>query len=308
VEPVTEPMNEVEVEPVEGTIDEVVGTTNSSDVAELVDEEEEDVPKEVTPDIDTGPVEVDTTELHDEEVLIEVADVATTEQADVAKEHEIQTTELESMVETSSEEIEKEQSVTQEEAPAVTTQAEKIELPPGQRWAVSASHVDLSGKWKIIITDDFKNEYDGYLKNLGQPSLVRSVAVSIVEMTVEEVIQSEEGRALRIKGKNLRGVWDRTLIASGSDLELEHTEGDTHMLVPLVTADKEQVEAESWWEEDGRVHVSWLRGVKKYGGGDFESRRFLEDEGKKLVCESYFHPKNGRDAAVAIRWVFEKVG
>ena len=177
--------------------------------------------------------------------------------------------------------------------------------PKGSRWAVSAPDTDLSGNWKILVTDDFKEKYDQYLKRLGQPSLVRSVAVSIVEMTTEEVIQTDEGRSLCIKGKNLRGIWDRTLIASGSDfdgkVEQEHTR------VPLVTADKEKVEAESWWEDNGTVHRSWLRGGKKYGGGDFESKRYLIDD-DKLVCESQFHPQGGDKEKAVIQWIFERVG
>jgi len=182
-----------------------------------------------------------------------------------------------------------------------------ISLPKGEKWAVSSPDVDLSGKWKIIVSDEFKKDYDLYLTNLGQPSLVRSIAVSIVDMTTEEVIQSDNGRALSIKGKNLRGVWDRTLLASGSDLDVEHRENDVHMKIPLVTADKENVEAEAWWENNGTVHRSWLRGIKKYGGGDFESRRYLIDGGKKLVCESEFHPQARDKENAVITWIFERI-
>eukprot|EP00957_Ditylum_brightwellii_P203891 15336685-Ditylum_brightwellii.AAC.1 len=54
-----------------------------------------------------------------------------------------------------------------------------------------------------------------------------------------------------------------------------------------------KVEAEAWWESqwgyNGNVHISWLRGGKKYGVEDFESRRYLKNDGKILVCESKFH-------------------
>lgn len=179
-------------------------------------------------------------------------------------------------------------------------------LPRGERWAVAAPGTDLTGKWKIVVTDDFKKEYDQYLKNLGQPSLVRSVAVSIVEMTSEEVIQSDNGRSLCIKGRNLRGVWDRTLLSSGSDFDFEHKDDHEHIRVSLVTADKENVEAESWWEKNGTLHRSWLRGVKKYGGGDFESRRYLSDKGDTLICESIFHPHGREKDKAAITWTFKK--
>lgn len=193
-------------------------------------------------------------------------------------------------------------------AEEVEVEVEVVTLPKGEKWAVAAPNVDLTGKWKIIVSDEFKSEYDGYLKNLGQPSLVRSVAVSIVEMTTEEVIQSDDGRALCIKGKNLRGIWERTLIASGSDVDTHHDEDIEHTQVPLVTADKENVVAESWWEKNGTVHRSWLRGVRKYGGGDFESRRFLTGDGNRLVCESEFHPQGGEKDKAVITWTFERIG
>lgn len=182
-----------------------------------------------------------------------------------------------------------------------------LPLPKGDRWAVAAPGIDLTGKWKIVASDAFKSEYDAYLRNLGQPSLVRSVAVSIVEMTTEEVIQSDDGRELCIKGKNLRGIWERTLIASGSDFGTSHGDDIEHTQVPLVTADKENVVAETWWEKNGTVNRSWLRGVKKYGGGDFESRRFLTDDGNRLVCESEFHPQGREKDKAVITWTFERV-
>lgn len=67
----------------------------------------------------------------------------------------------------------------------------------GDRWAVSS--VDISGEWDIIATEEFKEEYDKYLTLLGQSMLVRSVAVSIVTLTTEETVQSEEGRKLLVR-------------------------------------------------------------------------------------------------------------
>ena len=177
--------------------------------------------------------------------------------------------------------------------------------PTGDRWAIADPSVDLTGRWKILVNENFKKEYDAYLKKLGQPSLVRSIAVSIVDMTTEEVIQSNDGRSLCIKGKNLRGIWDRTLLASGSDFDVDHTDFEEHTKVALVTADNEKVEAESWWENEGSVHSSWLRGVKKYGGGDFESQRYLD--GDLLICDSKFHPRGSDKDKAIIRWTFERV-
>ena len=52
---------------------------------------------------------------------------------------------------------------------------------------------------------------------MGQPALVRSVAVNIVDFTAEDVVH--DGLELTIRGKNLRGSWDRTLITSGYNTE-----------------------------------------------------------------------------------------
>ena len=178
-------------------------------------------------------------------------------------------------------------------------------FPEGERWAIAAPGVDLTAIWKIIVDNDFKESYDKYLKGLGQPSLVRSVAVSIVEMTTEEIIQEKEGRELCIKGKNLRGLWERTLVASGSDHE-KHHDGTAHLQVPIVTADKEKVVAEAWWENDGKTHFSILKGVKKYGGGDFQSKRYLESDGNVLVCESMFIPNGSGKEIPSITWKFKR--
>jgi hypothetical protein len=157
----------------------------------------------------------------------------------------------------------------------------------------TASGVDLSGKWGIIVTDDFKEQYENYLTLLGQPLLVRSVALSIVAMTTEETEQSEKGKELFIRGKNVRGTWDRTLTTAEPGR--------------IFTADGEDVEGEAWWE-DGTVHRSWLRGVKRYGGGDFESKRYLESGGKVLVCESTFHPKDDTREKAKVTWRFLREG
>jgi hypothetical protein len=177
------------------------------------------------------------------------------------------------------------------------------ELPKGSRWALAAPSIDLSGEWELIVTDEFRKQYDRYLERLGQPMLVRSVAVGIVAQTTEETVQFDQGRSLLIVGKNIRGVWTRTLVASGTD---SNSLDYVPLKVPIVTADSEKVNAESWWEENGTVHVSWLRGVTKYGGGSFESRRYLEDNGDVLVCESVFHPNDTSKEPNRITWKFRR--
>jgi hypothetical protein len=82
-----------------------------------------------------------------------------------------------------------------------------------------------------------------------------------------------------------------------------------HTQVPIVTADSEKVIAESWWENDGTVHVSWTLGVKKYGGGSFESKRYLENNGDVYVCESTFHPDDSeRREKSQLAWRFLREG
>mmetsp|Transcript_20244 Transcript_20244/g.46879 ORF Transcript_20244/g.46879 Transcript_20244/m.46879 type:complete len:185 (+) Transcript_20244:729-1283(+) len=174
--------------------------------------------------------------------------------------------------------------------------------PRGDRWAVAK--VDLSGNWKLVETDEFKVEYEEYLRRLGKIALFRSIALSFIGWTTEETRQSNEGRSLHIVGKNPRGVWERTLLASGA------TTGESDF-TPLrhatVTGENEPVEAESWWEQGGTVHRSWMRGVTKYGGGDFESVRYLEQNGKVYVCESTFHhaQEGLEDARVTFRFLRE---
>jgi len=176
--------------------------------------------------------------------------------------------------------------------------------PSGARWAIAAPGVDLSGKWKLIINDQFKHEYDEFLKSLGQPLIVRGAAVVMIGNTREETKQSDGGRSLYIRGVNAKGVWERTLASSGSDCETNTFES---VRVPVVTADSEKVLAESWWEEEGTVHVCWTYDVKRYGGGAFESRRYLENDGTVYVCESTFHPSDGREKSF-LKWKFLREG
>lgn len=157
---------------------------------------------------------------------------------------------------------------------------------------------DLSGKWQLIVSDEFKTAYDNYLKLLGQPSLVRSVALSIIGMTSEETIQANDGRELIIRGRNIRGFWERKLEASAAEDPL---------ILPIVTADQETVHSECWWEDNGRVHHSWLREVNKYGGGSFESKRYLEDGGDTLVCESTFFPTDSSKEKAGVSWRFKRM-
>lgn len=176
--------------------------------------------------------------------------------------------------------------------------------PKGNRWAVASPNVDFTGTWTLVNSEDFRKEYDEYLTRLGQPMFVRSVALSIIGLTSEQFTQSDGGRELCIRGQNFRGVWERTLVASapegGNDTNFVPT------LVEIVSADSEKVKAEAWWENQGTVHRSWIRGVTKYGGGDFESIRYLEDNGKIMICESTFHPIDKEQPKANVKWKFQR--
>ncbi|GMI30094.1 hypothetical protein TrCOL_g252 [Triparma columacea] len=153
----------------------------------------------------------------------------------------------------------------------------------------------LTGKWKLYVTPEFKTEYGAYLKSLSQPQIVINVALGLVGFTTEETQHVVDSGALQVIGRNPRGDWDRVLELTGED-----SDG-----VDVETADSEIVKAQSWWSDDN-VHNSWLRNTKKYGGGDFSSKRYIDSEGF-YICESTFHPsKQGRSKA-NIKWKFEKV-
>lgn len=179
-------------------------------------------------------------------------------------------------------------------------------VPSGERWACSSQNCNLSGKWSLEIDDDFIQQYDNYLHDLGQPAIVRKVACSIVSFTMEEYHQIEAGRVLKIKGTNPRGVWSRDLISSGSSPESSIHESEERIESPVRTADGEIVMAEAWWENNGTVHKSWMRGGKKWGGGDFESTRYVDAEGN-LICDTTFHPTDSQRPKSNIRWKFRKI-
>ena len=187
--------------------------------------------------------------------------------------------------------------------------------------ATAAEGVDLSGDWDLIVTESFKKEYDQYLQLLGQPKIVRTVALSIAGMTTETMVQSDHGATLFIRGENIRGVWERTLTttifdsASNACQEAEANSSSapkTPKKAEIFTADGELVTCEAWWEDQGRVHRSWLHGVQKYGGGSFESRRYIseENDGESgdartvLVCESTFHPRDESREKAKVTWRF----
>ncbi|CAJ1954964.1 unnamed protein product [Cylindrotheca closterium] len=106
---------------------------------------------------------------------------------------------------------------------------------------------------------------------------------------------SDDGNSLFIRGENAKGIWERELVTSGTEVGKPEFEP---LLVPIMTADSEKVEAETWWEGGGAIHVSILHGVlKQYGGGAFESRRFLEDD-RNASAAAHFISKMYQESPV----------
>ena len=81
-----------------------------------------------------------------------------------------------------------------------TTKSPPTELT-GECWAIPELNTDLSGRWKIVVTKNFKKEYDNYLAHLSQLAIVRSVAVNIADRTLEGIEQRDGGREFSIRGE-----------------------------------------------------------------------------------------------------------
>ena len=204
------------------------------------------------------------------------------------------------------------------------SQSLKEMLPEGARWEVSHPDVDLSGTWKPIITPQFLKEYDEYLKNCGASYFFRQLCLKFCSTTRETITQSEDGRTLELDGKTPAGGWKRSLISSGASVASpQYQVAYAEFLDP----DKEQVQVEAWWEDEGRVHRSILRNKLSVGGGEFETLRCLASkngntgEGKHgdtsmdqdvLITESIFHPSetttsNSKFKPTRVRWEYSRM-
>ena len=181
-----------------------------------------------------------------------------------------------------------------------------------ERWSVSAGTVDLSGEWSLIVNEAFVQEYDIYLKQLGVGKIIRKVACSVIGRTTEIVKQSDNGRKLHLKLSNPKGVWEREILASGypdfNTDDSKQRDDYMHTKSKIKTADGEYVDAEAWWEENGTKHRSLLRRCTKYGGGDFESVRYLMEgsTNNELVCKSTFHPTDSSKEKATLTWRFKR--
>ena len=174
------------------------------------------------------------------------------------------------------------------------------------RQATASPNTDLSGTWSPIVTSTFKSEYDDYLKNCSQSFMFRKVVVNGIEFQRETIHQLDNGQNLQIIAQNPAGNWNRTLVASDSNNPVYAT---------IVDPDKDTVNVEAWWEEDGTKHKSVLRGKPRVKGGVFETVRYLDEEDTDvLICESTFLPSElepGSSSSfkyASVLWRFRRVG
>ncbi|CAJ1964937.1 unnamed protein product [Cylindrotheca closterium] len=162
------------------------------------------------------------------------------------------------------------------------------------RSVTAASHVDLSGIWRPIVTPHFKAQYDQYLQNCSQSFMFRKVVVNGISLQKETISQLENGANLQIVASNPAGNWNRTLVASSAQDPRNVTMQDP---------DGDRVEVEAWWEDDGKVHKSWLRNKPRVLGGAFETARYLSKEDPNiLICDSVFHPNPDAPASKGFKY------
>ena len=194
-------------------------------------------------------------------------------------------------------------------ASSITLSMTKEQQPEGPRWALPANTTNLSGQWRPVVTSQFRQEYDEYLQNCSESPFFRKLVTSVIAMTRDDIHQG--GRELTITGRNPAGTWTRTLISSGAEPGKPDFEP---IIATFLDPDKEPVNVESWWENEGTVHRSVLRGKKRMEGGEFETLRYLEsgadEDDSALICESYFHPAPGHDNFKPgfVKWRYERVG
>ena len=178
-------------------------------------------------------------------------------------------------------------------------------MPIGPRWAVAADTTDLSGNWRPIVSTEFKDQYDEYLKNCTQSGFFRKVVLSTLGLIEDEIRQS--GQNLTMISKNPAGSWTRTLVSSGAEVNQQEY---VPIQVTITDPDKDKVQVEAWWEQEGSVHRSFLRLKPRVKGGEFETLRYLEND-NVLITESIFHPpkepNRGAFKPGYVKWKFKRV-
>ncbi|KAL3801818.1 hypothetical protein HJC23_001214 [Cyclotella cryptica] len=123
---------------------------------------------------------------------------------------------------------------------------ETDDVAPNKEFSSSSSRTPTTANRTTHRGPDgkFNTEYDANLKQLSFNRIIRGVACSHIARTTDITKQTNPEENLR----NVRRV--------------------------KTTPD---VDAEAWWDKRGTRHRSWLKGGMKYGGGDFESLRYLEE-------------------------------
>jgi hypothetical protein len=168
--------------------------------------------------------------------------------------------------------------------------------PLGERWALAAKHIDLSGVWKPIVTSEFKQHFNDYLVNCSVSFFHRKLLVNGIVLQTEYIEQRYQGQELEILDKTPAGSWNRTLVTSGATVQVDRYKARN---VTMKDPHGDFVQAEAWWEGMGSVHKSWLRGKPNSYGATIETSRYLEGD-DTLVCESAFHP--GPEAPASHRY------
>jgi len=84
-----------------------------------------------------------------------------------------------------------------ETLPEDTKSADDISVS-SSRSSKAADNVNLSGTWRPIVTPEFKEEYDEYLKNCSQSYMFRKIAVNGISLQKEIFRQLNDGIDLEI--------------------------------------------------------------------------------------------------------------
>ena len=84
-----------------------------------------------------------------------------------------------------------------ETLPEDTKSADDISVS-SSRSSKAADNVNLSGTWRPIVTPEFKEEYDEYLKNCSQSYMFRKIAVNGISLQKEIFRQLNDGVDLEI--------------------------------------------------------------------------------------------------------------
>ena len=78
------------------------------------------------------------------------------------------------------------------------TSSSSSDILSSSRSSKAADNVNLSGIWRPIVTPEFKEEYDEYLKNCSQSYMFRKIAVNGISLQKEIFRQLNDGVDLEI--------------------------------------------------------------------------------------------------------------